>query len=284
MRMMRRARHVLAVMALVAMTTALASTSTVAASPSACRVKNLESDVTKASLQKAVYAASGRDRLTVRGTCRGHTRINKNLTISGVKSRGSGKPTLLGGGGSVVDVANKQVALQKLVIRGSKVEGIRNSGILLLRSVIMRHNLGRGVHNSRVLKLLGSTSIRYDTGGGVLNDGRLMMWDTSSISSNSSSTEGGGVLAGAGTAITMGGKSSISGNSGDHFGGGVWIRKGTLTMVGSSSISGNTATDANPHGGGIYAEYASLVGVACHPDEGANVLGNVPDDCYTWPS
>ena len=71
-------------LALVA-TVAVASPAS-AASPTACRVKNLDTGVTKASLQKAVKAAKGGHRLTVKCTCKGTTTMGKNLSITGVRT------------------------------------------------------------------------------------------------------------------------------------------------------------------------------------------------------
>ncbi len=270
---------------------------TSAASPTACRVRNLDTGVTKTGLQKAVRAATAGDRLTVRGTCRGRTRINRQrLTITGIRRPGSGQPTLVGNQwGSTLSVpGGKKVWLTKLTIRGGTADngggGIVNIGNVVLRDVVIRDNdanYGGGVLNLGHLRLLGSTSIRHNTagtGGGVETRGPVILEGTSSISGNTTSSEGGGVhIDGAGS-LTMGGSTSISGNIGDNYGGGVWIRHGTLTMTGESSITGNTATDFNPRGGGLYADDATLVGVVCQPEKDANVYGNVPEDCYIWPA
>ncbi len=233
-----------------------------AASPTACRVKDLDTGVTKASLQKAVGAASAGDRLRVQGICTGRTKITKRLTIIGIRTAASGAPTLKGpGSGTVLKITKRgvPVTVRNLTIRGGADGlgaggGISNLGILTLDDVTVRGNnqsTGGGVWNDGRLILKGNTAIRDNTGNwgaGVDNQGLLVMKGTSSISANTASTEGGGVY------------------NGDD---------GTLRMQDSSSIFSNTANV----GGGVYLwDTATLVGAVC--GLGGNVHDNTPDDCY----
>jgi hypothetical protein len=65
---MRRPRAVIALAGWLALTaTLLAAIPAAAALPTACRVKDLDTGVTKASLQPAVWAARSGDWLTLRG-------------------------------------------------------------------------------------------------------------------------------------------------------------------------------------------------------------------------
>jgi hypothetical protein len=126
-----------------------------AAAPTACRVKNLDTGVTKASLQKAHDAAKKGHRLTVRGTCAGITTVRKSLVISGIRNATSGKPFLDGklNGTGVTVRPSVKVAMRGLTIRYGVADlggGIRNEGSLVLRDVVVRGNTadrGAGVYN-----------------------------------------------------------------------------------------------------------------------------------------
>jgi hypothetical protein len=87
----------------------------------------------------------------------------------------------------------------------------------------------------------GSTS---GSGGGIVNDGTLSLYD-SSISGNHANVQGGGAHNSPGGTVNLYG-SNISGNSGDIQGGGV-SNYGTLNLYGSSSIGDNSAY----FGGGV---------------------------------
>lgn len=237
-----------------------------AASPTACRVKNLDTGVTRVSLQKAVRAASAGDRLKVKGTCVGTTRISKRLTIFGVRTATSGKPILDGAKrGAVVTVTNEdvRVTIRDLTIRGGQGSskawawggGIRNRGTLILGDVMVQGNIGNrgaGVGNYGTLVLNGSSLITRNStrgadqqSGGVFNGGTLTLNGSSSISRNTG-MYGGGIENYA--TLTLNGSSTIRGNTAKAAFGGVLNQNGTLTLNGSSSIRGNTAAE---NGGGV---------------------------------
>jgi peptidoglycan-N-acetylglucosamine deacetylase len=257
--------------------------------PDTCRVKNLDTGVTKANLSQAVRAASSGDRLTVRGTCRGVTAVGKDLRIRGTRTGTSGPPTLDGKGqGSVLTVRRGvTVTIRGLRIRGgsnSEGGGIRNAGTLTLRDVIVRGNAARhggGAYNDRraLLRMQGSSWVGGNNamrdGGGIWNGGTLTMHASSSLRSNSAKRAGGAWNARSGI-LTMNAASLIHGNTAIRNGGGVW-NVGTLVMQDSSSIHGNTATKFG--GGGIYHHGGALSGTVCTPEVAANVYGNTPDDC-----
>jgi hypothetical protein len=231
----------------------VAATPAAAASPTACRVKDLDTGVTKASLQKAHDAAKKGHRLTVRGVCAGPTTIRKSLAISGIRTKSSGTPILDGKlSGSVVTVKRGvKVTMKSLAIRYGATDwaggGIYNEGRLVLRDVVVRANTadwGGGVAsiNGGSLTLNGSSSIRGNSAewsGGVASTGTFVMNGSSAIRANSASVGGGGVSNERGT-LTMNGSSSIEGNTAANSGGGV-ANYGALVMNDSSSIEGNTA-------------------------------------------
>jgi peptidoglycan/xylan/chitin deacetylase (PgdA/CDA1 family) len=171
--------------------------------PTACRVHNVDSGITEPSLKRAVRAASAGDRLTVRGTCVGTTRIGRDLTISGVRIEASGPPTLDGiGTGPVLTVKpGSTVTIDQLTIQGG-ARGIHNHGDLTLHDVIVRGNtaaVGAGIYNAAgsTLTLNGTTSIRDNAatalGGGVINAGLVVMNDSSAITRNAAPGVGGGI-------------------------------------------------------------------------------------------
>ena len=217
-------------------------TPTAASSPRACRVTDLDTGRSTGSLQRAVRAASKGDRLIVKGTCRGVTRISKHLRIRGMQTATSGRPVLDGAGeGTVLKVgANASVTLANLTIRhGVAVRGggIHNRGILVLRDVVVRANtateLGGGIwnHAGAILKLRGTSVVRGNT-----------------------SASGGGGIADLGT-LWLAGSSSVRGNSADEYGGGVHVSyQATMVMKGSTAITGNSAVGVDvftPRGGGV---------------------------------
>jgi hypothetical protein len=244
--------------------TLLAAAPAAAASPTACRVRNLDTGVTKASLQKAHNAAKAGQRLSVRGTCVGVTVLRKSLTITGIRTDTSGKPTLDAKlNGRVLNVnPGVKVTLKGVTIRNGAVDwggsGVSNYGTLILRDVIVRGNTAErcaGIGNSGSLTLEGITSVRQNTvswfGGGVCNAGTLTLKDSSSIRRNTAgpgleAAYGGGLVNQEGSVVVMRGESAISDNQADR-GGGV-SNGGTLTMRDTSAISGNRASS----GGGVY--------------------------------
>jgi hypothetical protein len=298
--------------------TLLAAAPAAAASPTACRVKNLDTGVTKNSLQKAHAAAKAGQRLTVRGTCAGVTTLRKSLTITGISTATSATPILDAKlNGRVVTVRPAAtVTLRSLTIRGGATPGagggVHNGGRLVLRDVVVGGNtadggggimnrgtltlngsssirgntamwISGGIHNAGTLTLNGSSSIRgntaADNGGGITNYGTLTLNGSSSIRGNSTGGSAGGVT-NFGT-MTMRDKSTVRGNSAAEHVGGI-MNVGTLRMRGSSAITRNTA-DPSSEGGGLWnAPGGTLRGVRCPmPGATVNVRDNSPDDC--WP-
>jgi hypothetical protein len=238
-----------------------------AASASACRVKNLDTNVTKYSLQESVTLARSGHRLTGRGTGHGITYIGKSLRIRGVHSKTSGRPTLdADRRGSVLTIQKgASVVIKDLRIRDGKAAS------------------GGGVLNLGALVLEGSTAVRGNTatgnGGGVMNHGTLRLKDFAVVSGNIASNGGGAGNAYTGT-LVLNDSSSIHGNTASsQMGGGVdndgiltlndlssihynvakqaggVFNIGTITLNDSSSIHHNTASSEN--GGGV-SNYAHL--------------------------
>jgi peptidoglycan/xylan/chitin deacetylase (PgdA/CDA1 family) len=181
----------------------------------ACRVRNVDSGVTKGSFGKAVRAAFAGDGLTVRGTCRGAVTIGRDLHVRGVRTATSGPPTLAGmDKGTVVTVrSGVSLKLSDLTVRGGAADrggGIVNRGELVLRNVIVRGNEAR------------------DGGGGIVNDGDLVLRDSSSVRGNTARAEGGGILNGGSLALED--TSVVTHNHAGVPGGGV-VNRGTITGV-----------------------------------------------------
>lgn len=250
----------------------------------ACRVRNLDTGITRKSLQGAVNWAVHGNRLTLRGTCRGTTTIAKTLWITGIRTRTSGPPILDGDhkGNVVVVKANVAVTMKQLTIRNGRVTqdggpwaggGIYNEGWLRLRDVTVRRNsgpslgigvptLGGAIYNGHRLTLNGKTTIKDNrtdfNGGGVYNVGTLTMNDHSLIAANRAGSDGGGVLLYFGATLRMHGSSRIEGNVAGGSGGGLWFYSDASTV---------------------------LDGVVCGPGKGTNVRKNFPNDCdwEFWP-
>lgn len=228
-------RLLIAAIVALALVLTLGANSASAASPKACRVKDLGSSKTYSQLQAAVNAARKGARLTVRGTCKGETVIRKNLTILGTRSKRSGLPRLSGDRKSRVLRIEKgaHVTMRGLVITQGKV-------LVRMKGTSRRTGVGGGILNRGTLVLLDVQVWRNRTGeygagdgGGVYNKGRLVLKGSTKITRNSSP---GGAVGNLGT-LVMNGRSSISGNGGEYLGG-IW-NTGTVVMNGRSSISNN---------------------------------------------
>jgi hypothetical protein len=241
----------------VALIATLLTAPTSTALSAACQVKNLDTGVTKPSLQEAVdSAAQAGHHLVVRGTCVGITTIGKSLSIRGVEASGSGAPSLDGVFlGTVVTVMpGARVTIRELTIRRGSAQsggGIHNSGTLILRDVIVRANSatdGGGAFNDGTIRMVGSSAIRANSAsqhaGGVLNQGTLVMKDSSVIERNIAAGGSGGVDNRG--ILRLNGSSAIRANKA-QFGGGIYTSIGTVVMNDSSRIIRNTAN----YGGGL---------------------------------
>jgi len=244
-------RLLIAVIVALALMVILGASSATAASPKACRVQNADTGRSYRGLQMAVHAAKPRQRLVVRGTCRGTTYVAKNLTIEGKWTRRHGVPTLDGNRRSRVLLVRPGVRLviRKLAIqhgRAGRGAGIYNRGTLTLRDVVVRDcraaNGGGGIYNKGNLRLEGQSRV-VRTGGihgtgsqGVVNTGTLLLTGVSSIQGNSNV----GIFNRGTARLTA--SSAIWGNAG-----GGAENHGTMVLGGYSSIHRNRAT----RGGGV---------------------------------
>lgn len=269
MRSVRRAMAVLVGLTVLAwLAVAVEAGSGAVMSATGCAVTDLDTGLTRSTLQAAVAQSRSGHRLTVRGTCHGVTTIDRSLTIKGVQSDDSGRPTLDGGGrGSVITIpAGTTVAIEDLDIRhglAASGGGVLNRGDLVLGgSTVIRDNTatrsGGGVMNERgSLSLTDTAAIRDNqamNGGGVSNApaASLTLDAWSSIHHNTAIGQIGGGVDNDGL-MELGGHSSIHHNSARQ-GGGIF-NIGTVTLDGFSSIHHNTAS--RDDGGGV-ANYAFL--------------------------
>jgi hypothetical protein len=99
------------------------------------------------------------------------------------------------------------------------------------------------------LSIVGGTTT--GDGGGIRNDGTLMVWN-STLSGNATANLGGGIYNGGALTVT---NSTLAGNSATWDGGGIYNNVGTVTVQ-NSTFSGNSAADGS--GGGIYNEKGTL--------------------------
>lgn len=274
--------------------------SAAAASPAAtpaCSVKNTSKGTSFGSMKKAVAAAAAGNRLELRGTCPGQIAIGKNLTIVGVKTAATGRPTLTGRDQTRVLWIKEgaTVRLSKLTIRdgfrpggvsypASTGAGILLDGIAILTDVVVRDNVvtdpetGSGGIEIQLgtakLTLQGASVMTGNVGGyggAIENYGTLRIKGSTRLHHNTAMNDGGAIYDG-GTAVTI-----ISGTARlDHNtaldGGGVVLAGEGLALEDDVSIDNNTATTGS--GGGIKRNGGSLAGATC----GENVHDNTPED------
>jgi peptidoglycan/xylan/chitin deacetylase (PgdA/CDA1 family) len=232
----------------------------------ACKVRNKTRAGSSRSLAKSVGAAKPKDRLTVQGTCKGHTTVGKDLSIRGVRTRTSGPPTLRGDqqGPVLLIRGGASVSVRGLTIRGRSDREIDYTG--------------GGIRNVRSSVMLWGVTVRdfrtSRSGGGIHNlEGTLRLRGDSRVKGNRAD-RGGGIMNRRGT-LVLAGDSSVSHNRADDQGGGLHNDLGQLTMLWHSSVADNDARS----GGGLYDVGGALAGVVCAPSEGANIRDNTPDDC-----
>ncbi|MDR0421586.1 MAG: right-handed parallel beta-helix repeat-containing protein [Proteiniphilum sp.] len=111
-------------------------------------------------------------------------------------------------------------------------------------------------------------------GGGVYMSNGTFSMISGTIRENTANT-GGGVQINGG-AFSISGTSGIINNIAEKFGGGVYIEDSSFDMTGSVKITGNTVTEENGNGGGVYVnsngvftmENGSISGNGIYPNEG----------------
>ena len=231
-----------------------------------CVVTNTGSGVAFTTLAGAVKAASGGDTLTVRGVCRGTTRIAKDVRIKGIRPGGAAYPMLDGRyKGAVLDIrAGAKVTIRDLIVRhgigASGGFGTSGGGLLVLGTATLRNVTVRD--NSAF------------TGGGIAVAGSLTLADGSQVYGNSALV-GGGIYIVDGGFVRMKAGVEVSGNHADTNGGGVVNADGaTLAMEVGASIHDN---DATTRAGGLLTN-GITDGVVC-AGLGQNVRDNTaPSD------
>jgi predicted outer membrane repeat protein len=248
-------------------------------------------------MKKAVAAASAGNRLELRGTCPGQIAIGKNLTIVGVKTAATGRPTLTGRDQTRVLWIKEgaTVRLSKLTIRdgfrpgevsypASTGAGILLDGTAILTDVVVRDNVvtdadtgGGGIEiqfPASRLTLQGASVMTGNIGGwgGAIENYGILRIKGSVRLHHNTAMSGGGAFYDGGTAVTIiSGTARIDHNTAPD-GGGIYLGGEGLTMEDDASIDQNTATVGS--GGGIYRGGGSITGATC----GENVHDNTPED------
>lgn len=296
-------RFSLAAVIAAALLVAVPGADSVARSPRACRVRNVESGIVYRSIQRAVWKAHRGDHLRLRGTCRGTTTMEEDLWLRGERRNGSGTPTLDGDGqGPVLTIGyHASVHVKNLTIRNGFQYGsggglyVERWASAYLRDVKVRDNRatsGGGIHAGGFVALTGSTSVFGNTaftvgdeihvpgdrnnigdGGGVMSRHHLYVDRSTSVHHNRAERDGGGIWAT--QFIELHGSASVADNVADRHGGGI-LARGHIDLYDAASITGNTA-ETGP-GGGVHVRYVAQY--TCGSDPGARVHGNSPDDCY----
>jgi predicted outer membrane repeat protein len=234
---------------------ALATTHTVC--PSGC-------DFT--TIAAALQAASDGDAISVEaGTYAGGFTVEKNVDLRGA---GRDKTTIQGTSeASVIRVGTRaNVAIEGVTITGgggSRTRandlgggGILNEGGLTLSDSVVRANIvangeGGGIysHASKTLKILNSDieGNRATDGGGVyVRNGDVVLEDTT-VASNRSTRNGGGINHQGGETLRLE-RSTVSGNRADMFGGG--IASSSEVVLIDSQVVENRAVNVGGIAGG----------------------------------
>ena len=245
---------------------------------SACSVANQRLVTAYASIQLAVNAAATGDTLDVHGTCVGNLVFDVGrITATRLTLAGAPGAILDGNGASAVIWVGKDhtLTITGLTIRNGTGRslypagpvvggGIINLGSLVLRDVAIRGNsaagMGGGIYNA-----FGARAILWDSqvtlnsavvnGGGVRNEGRLVLRGTSSINRNTVTGDGG-------------------------LGGGVYAAAASfLVLRDRSTVRDNMAVGIGGRGGGILDEFSTINGAPCTARGNEHVFANSPRNC-----
>lgn len=243
---------------------------------------NAATDAVYDDLNRAIRSAARGSTLVVQGTCahvgpRGIGNavfiIDRSLTLKGVRTAGSGDPTLDGSSlAGVVWVApNLTVTIVGLTISNGDTEngnggGLFNDGsVVTLHDTIVTNNrasVAGGIMNSfgGVMELVHSTvsdNRSHAGGGGIYNGGTLTVADSTVSNNTSETSSGGGIFNFSNRSYPNSGTmaivdSTINGNSAAQSGGGIF-NAGSETGVAYVSVSGSTIVTnrSGGSGGGI---------------------------------
>lgn len=225
------------VLSLVSVVGLVAALTFVAAAPAGAVGITVDCGANPSALQPAIDAAPIGSALDVTGICTGYFTIAKDLTLQGF-----GGATLDGGYEDtrlIVSAGNVNLNGIRVTNGGYEgcscgVGGISNSGELTLNNAMVDNNTG------------------YD-GGGIFNDGTLVVAD-STVSGNGTGSGGGSGSGINNTGTLTVTNSTISGNGATDSGGGIW-NEGTATITGSL-LSNNYGGggESSGDGGGIANE------------------------------
>ena len=202
-----------------------------------CRARNVTKDrSTRRNLQPVIDAADPGDTIAVKYVCVGNFTIAKDLKLVGRSTHDVPRPVLNANGAGRVLTVSGNVRLANLVITGGHVTDV---------SYPLENN-----------------------GGGILNDGTLLLHNTV-VRGNRANDHGGGIYNSATGTLTLNGVSWVHGNTSGH-GGGI-ANFGTATMDGSSSVNGNEVRHYYHYqfAGGIYNEGALTM------NDSSSVRGNL---------
>ncbi|NQV19184.1 MAG: T9SS type A sorting domain-containing protein [Armatimonadetes bacterium] len=209
--------------------------------------------------------------------------INKNLSIDGDNSAGSGIDVTIQANADpntatygVFSISSGTVTISDMTIRngnsGSSGNGIANYATLTLTNCTISGNSstnwGAGIYNNGSLTMnsctvSGNTSSTGNAGG-INNNGGTITMDNCTVSENTAEYNGGGIYNDDGT-ITME-NCTISGNDCEDYGygGGIYNSgsSATLTMT-NCTVSGNKAIFEDCLGGGFYNQDATITLTNC---------------------
>jgi hypothetical protein len=182
-----------------------------------------------ATVSQAVSNAASGDTIYVKGTIDDNVNISSPITLTITQWPGQQIPAVLDGAG---------VGMPLSINVGSTI---------VLSRLTIRERVGGGIYNCSACNLtIHDSAIVNNAGGGIFNDGGLLIVENSTVSSNTATGGGGGVYNIQGTAQII--DSTISGNAAGY-GSGIYNVSGASLAVIDSTISGNTSSSGG--GGGI---------------------------------
>ncbi|MBI2346090.1 MAG: DUF4215 domain-containing protein [Deltaproteobacteria bacterium] len=191
----------------------------------------------------------------------GGTLAIEKCTISNNTSGGQGGGAIDTNSG-ILTISNSTISHNTTSENGGGLRG-NSSTLTITNSIISGNSAKRGgaIYSAASTMTLNGSTISQNTstlyGGGILAEvsGTLTMKNSTIRDNSATAPYDGGGLYGGGTTVTVG-NSTVAKNTGDR-GGGIYQSGGTVTIR-NSTIGGNTASSITDGGGGIYANGAAV--------------------------
>ncbi|MFN6465884.1 MAG: DUF4347 domain-containing protein [Nostoc sp. DedVER02] len=234
---------------------------------------NPNNDIT--TLREAINLANtstGEDTITFGGVFTDTT--PDVITLTSGQLTISDNVTILGTGASKLTVSGNNAS------KVFEILGVGTDAIVDGLTIANGNNGGVLIDNNTILSLTNSTvsnNTASQNGGGIVNSGVLSLTN-STVSGNTTSQNGGGIVNSNAGILSLN-NSSVSGNTASGSGGGIYNYQSASVSLNNSSVSGNSASQG---GGGIYNGNILNLNNSTVSDNQASFGGGIANPGYVY--